>query len=331
MRTPALLILAALPLLGSCSSNQPPELSQEEKLGLYMENALRYFELRDLPRTEHQCLRALQLDPENERFLLMLGKVYLLKGQTEDILRALSIFDNHPNQEDYRIYLGKGEAHERLSIIEEDAAEAIASGDRYTEHDPVVRAADLHSSAEAHLAIAVSCYTSAEEIHDGELNAVNGLIRANALRGEYDESVRWSRILIDVLEASSHLRRIELEDVGIRANRERELTASVRRNTEMIIKTHFHVASVLRELDQVQAAADELGRIVSLDPETAEAFSRRAQLYFGMGQYLKAREAVKKFISLEATREFEDPDIRAAYSLLSRCDAALAGTPADGN
>lgn len=330
MRTPALALLALLPLAGACSSNRGVELSKDEQLGIYIENALRYFELHDLDRTEHQCLRALQLDPGNERFLLMLGKVYLLKGQTEDILRALAIFDDHPGQHDYRIHIGKGEAHERLSILKEDAAEAIASGERYTEGDPAQRAEQLRTSAGEHLDTAVKAYLRAEQIHDGELNAVNGLIRTYALTGDYTESIRWSRILIDVLAQSSRLRRVELEDVGIRASRERELTASVRRNTEMTIKTHFHVASVLRELGRKQEAADELGRIVSLDPEKSEAFSRRAQLYFELGQFLKSRESVEEFINLEAKRPFEDPDIRAAYDLMARCDAALEGSRTAG-
>jgi len=133
-----------------------------------------------------------------------------------------------------------------------------------------------------------------------------------------------------VLQQSSQLRRVELEDVGIRASRERELIDSIRRNTGMTVKTHFHVASVLRQLGRKQDAADELGRILLLDPERSEAYSRRAQLYFDLGQYLKAREAVEEFISLEAARPFEDPEIRAAYDLLTACDAALEGKQSTG-
>lgn len=329
MRIPTLALLASLPLL-ACSSGDKSEMTQEELLGVYYENALRYFELRDLDRTEHQCLQALRLDADNERFLLMLGNVYLLRGKTEDILRALAIFDAHEAQHDYRVQLGKAQAHERLSILEEDAAEAIASGERYTERDPEARAAELQGSAAAHLDSAIAGYVRAEEIHRGELNAVNGLIRTNALAGRYEDSIAWARTLIDVLEKSSQLRRVELEDVGIRASDERTLTDSIRRNNDMVVKTHFHIASVLRQLGRKQEAADELGRIVLLDPERSEAYSRRAQLFFDLGQFLKAREAVEEFISLEATRPFEDPEIRAAYDLLAACDAALEGRQRSG-
>ena len=323
MRTP---ILALLMLLaGACSSNKPRELSTEEQLGIYLENALRYYELRDLERTENQCLRGLKLDPDNERFLLILGKVYLIRGQTEDILRALAIFEKHPNQDDWRIHLGKAEAHERLSILESDAADAIASGARYTDKDPEERAAELRKSSAEHLDQAIQDYLAAEQIHDGEINAVNGLIRTYALSGNYEESLRWGNTLIEVLQASSKLRRVELEDVGITASRERELTAAVRRNSDMIIKVRFHRATLLHEMGRDQEAVDELGLILSLDPEVSQAYSQRAQLLLALGQPLQARESIEKFIKLEAARPFDDPEIRRAYELLGRCEEALSG------
>ena len=325
MRFPATAaLLTALTLCLGCSSNKQKELTKEELLGVYIENALRYFEMRELERCEHQCLQALNIDPENERFLLLLGNVYLRRGMTEDILKALKVFELHPNKGDYRIHLGLGEAHERLAILEEEASEAIASGDRYTERDPEERAAELALSSVEHLTIANAAFLEAEQIHQGELNAVNGLIRTHALLGEDEKSINWSEVLIDVLLTSSKLRRVELEDVG------KELMRAIRSNTGMVIKTHFHVASLYGRMGRTQEAADELGKIISLDPQVSEAYSRRAQLFFKLGQHLKAKESVEKFINLEAARPFEDPDIRAAYDLMARCDAALSGNVSSG-
>lgn len=333
MRLP---LLAALPLLLlstlACRSNDEiPDLTKEQKLGVYMENALRYFELRDLDRTEHQCLKGLTLDPRNERFLLILGNVHLRRGQTEDILSALKIFDEHPNQTDYRVHLGRGESHERLSVLEHEAAITIERGDRYTEGDPDEKARQLRASATDHLNLAQVQFTYAEEIHQGELNAVNGLIRTSALLRQDEKSIQWSRTLIDILTTSSSLRHRELEDVEIMASREKQLMAAVRGNTDMIIKTHLHVASLMRRQGRNQEAADELGRVTALDPEFAQAYSRRAQLYFALKQYIKAKESVQHYIRLEAARSYDDPQMRAAYDLLARCDAALEGHLSAGN
>jgi tetratricopeptide (TPR) repeat protein len=328
-----LILLAALllPTLACRSNNKAPDLTKEQKLGVYMENALRYFNLRDLDRTEHQALRGLALDPRNERFLLILGSVHLRRGQTEDILAALEIFDEHPNQADYRVLLGKGEAHERLSVLEDEAADSIEDGERYTEGDIQEKAAKLRASAREHLLIAQEQFRRAEQVHKGELNAVNGLIRTSALLGEDEESIKWSRTLIEILGTSSNIRRQELEDVELLASREAELLAAIRRNTNMVIKTHLHVASLMRRQGRKQEAADELGMVTSLDPEFSQAYSRRAQLYFAMGQYIKAKESVQHYIELEAALPYDDPQMRAAYDLLARCDAALEGQLSAGN
>lgn len=319
------LALLCLPLAFGCSSNEPRKLSDEENLMRYVEHALKYWHMRDLDRCEHQCLKGLGIEPEHERLMLVLGNVYLTKGSTEDILRAKHLFETNPNQEDFRIHLGLGTSSERLAILEEDAADAIASGERYTDHDPEVRAAELRFSAKQHLATAIEKYLSAEDIHDGELNAVNGLVRCYALNGDFEQSITWSRTLIAVLDNSNYLRRVELDDAGIQAHREKTLMESINRNTAMIVKTHFHVASMLRQMDRLEEAVDELGLVIALDPEHAVAFSRRADLFFQLGQYLKSREAVEQFIELEALRPFDDPEIRQAYELKKRCDNALSG------
>ena len=103
------------------------------------------------------------------------------------------------------------------------------------------------------------------------MNAVNGLIRTEALLGNDTASIENARKLIDILQTSSRVRQVELEDVSIQASREAELMSAVRRNSEMIVKTRYHVASLLRRQKRLQEAADELGLIVSINPEASVA------------------------------------------------------------
>ncbi len=327
MRHPYTLLSALLPLLlvaAGCASQNPADLTMEQKLGGYLERALQHLNDRNLDAAQQQCLRALDLDPENERFLLILGNVHLLRGQTEDILIAERIFRDHPAEHDYRVHLGLGEALERLGVLRGEAADAIRAGERFTDHpDPAARADELEEQAIASWREARSEFEAAEEIHQGEIAAVNGLIRTNALLGSDEESIRWAFTLIEILEASSLVRRTELEDVGIEANRERELRKAIRDNGEMLLNTRLHIASLYRRLGRLEEAVDELGEVIALEPELPEAYSRRAQLYVELGQHLRAKESIEHYLSLCAL-PYEDPRVQRAFALKTECETALA-------
>lgn len=333
----AALGLAALGLaaLAACASSGPRELTKAEKLGYYLENALRYYDLRELDRAQHQVQQGLALDPRNERFLLMLGNIHQLRGTTADVLTAERIFRDHPSPGDYRVQIGLGQALERKGMGYDVAARAIRAGTQTTDApDPEARADELEAEALSSWREAHERYLQAVEIHSGELHATTGLMRTSALLRRDEESIAWGRELIEVLEASSRVRRMELEDVAIEARRERQLRDAIRANTELIIKTRLQLASLDVRQKRPEAALEELGRVVELDPQLAQAFSRRAQLSYGLGRYIKAKDSIERYITLSAALPFDHPDIRAAYDLLDRCKRALADgdlIPAGGN
>ena len=48
-------------------------------------------------------------------------------------------------------------------------------------------------------------------------------------------------------------------------------------------------------------------------------------LLFDLGEFVKARTSIERFIELRArTASFEDPDILKAYDFIERCDRAIA-------
>lgn len=323
--------LAPLALLSACQSgDEIPELTDEQRLGIYFENAMRYYNMRDLERAMHQVRQGLSVDPNNERFELMEAKIYQLMGTTSDLARALYIYERHPAQDDFRIQLGIGESNERLALIEEASADSISSGETFTSApDPEARAQELRKNAKKRLEKAYEAYLESNDLMRGDVATINGLVRVTALLAREHESIEWSRRLITVLSESSRVRRMELEEPDLGAGRERVLMAAIRANAAMTVETHLHVADLYYMLDLKQETIDELSRVVELAPDESEAYGKRAQVLFELGRFQQASDSVQRFLELSTDLPFDDPNIRKAFELQSRCRAALAdeGTP----
>ena len=63
--------------------------------------------------------------------------------------------------------------------------------------------------------------------------------------------------------------------------------------------------------------------MIELDPQRAEAYSRRAQVLFDLGNYALARDSIDQYLKLSTHLSWDDPAIRRAYDLQARCRAAL--------
>jgi Tfp pilus assembly protein PilF len=322
---PGIAWLFCLPLLGACNSNDRAGMTDEARIGLYFEGALGYFYQGDLDRAQQQVQFGLRLDEDNERLLLVLGDIHQARGKTADIQAAEAIFRAHPAQHDYRVRLGLGKALERMGILYEDAAAAIRSGDRTTNAlDPAKRADELEVDAKEAWEESRTCYLATLEIRFGDVQATGGLVRVCALMGDEAESVRWGREYIEILKSSSRVRRLELEDATLAADRERELRVAMASNDDSIIKTRLHISTIYTRQGKLQEAVDELGAVIAINPDLPQAYSRRAQLYFDLAQYQRASDTLQSFLKLSAHLPFDDPDIRQAYTLLRRCKDALS-------
>ncbi|MCP3917083.1 MAG: hypothetical protein GY711_16165 [bacterium] len=316
--------LALCALSFACSSNGPPELTDEQRLGLYLENAFRYYEMNDLDRAADQALRALEIEPRNERFLLILGKVFQRRGSTDDILKAEQIFRGHPNQDDYRIRLGLGEALERKGLLMDEASRQIESGERYTDAaDPDERARELAEGATSAWKESYDAYEDSLELHSGGLDATNGLLRVCALLGRDEESIEWGGALIETLHGLNRLYRNQLQEVDISAVDEANWRSAILANEELEVKTRLHIASLHRRLSRDREAIAELDHIIALNPELAAAHARRAQINFALGEYSAAKNSLERFLELEADKPFDDPEVRRAYDLLNKIEIAL--------
>ncbi|MEM6675376.1 MAG: tetratricopeptide repeat protein [Planctomycetota bacterium] len=323
-------LAAASPLTVSCSSTdpeEPPALTDEQLLGVYLENAIRYLDLRELDRAEDQARRALEIDPDNERFLLIYGSCRLLKGTAQDIQAAIETFERIPEekQRDYRVQMKWAAAVERKGVFYEEASRGVRDGSRATDApNRGQRADELMAEAQGYWREAKGRFEESNELRSGEPETIGGLVRTTALLGETEESIRYGRDLIDAIRASQRLVSIKLEDDSITADRETQLFANRRSNRAYEVKARLHIATLLRQEGRLAEAIEEFDEIIYLQPELAEAHSLRAQLLYDLGEYVKARDSITRFIELKArTAEFEDPSIRRAYDLQERCDQAI--------
>ncbi|QDV06730.1 Tetratricopeptide repeat protein [Planctomycetes bacterium Poly30] len=320
--------LGAASTLTSCSSSGPRKpgddlgLTDKQKLGLFYENALRYYDLGDIDRAQVQARNGLEVDPGNEKFLLIFGRCNLLRGNAQDIQVAIDTFKRIRTKDDFKVQASWGAAVERLGMFYEEASEGIRSGDRSTDAaDPMARADELHETAVKYWSEAHDRFQRSLELRSGEPEAINGLVRTSALLGRTQESIAHARSLVDAIQASQRLVANELDNTEITAASEERLFKNRASNAEFEVKTRLYIATALRREGDLSGAIDELDQIIALDPYLAQAHSQKAQLLFEAGDFVKARASITRFLEMRApTSTVNDPDIKQAFELRERCD-----------
>ncbi|MFT7677039.1 MAG: tetratricopeptide (TPR) repeat protein [Planctomycetota bacterium] len=323
MIRPRLLGLALLTLLIACSSTPDGELTDKQKLGLYLENAGRYYELGEIERCLDQCYRGLAIQEDNERFLLIQGRCHQHLGTSRDIAIAEQIFRDHPAQDDFRVRLGLAAALERKGLLMSESAVVIRSGERYTEAaDPEARADDLLKLSIEAWEESIEAYLDAERLFTGSFEALNGLMRVSRYQGKNNESLAYATTLLDSIEGSNKLFRVTLTENEAKG----ESSVSARRtlldNQELETFVRLESSELLHGFGRSDEALAQLDQALSLDPNMTNLHSRRGQLLFEMKRYSRAKSALERFLSL-SNEPFDHPDIRGTYALIAQCDTAL--------
>lgn len=325
---------ATAPMTGCSSSPKTDDdlgLTEDQWLGVYLENAFRYLELDEIDRAQDQARRALELDPKNDRFLLIYGRCNLLRGDAQSIQAAIDTFSTIENQEDYRVQMSWGAAVERKGIFYDEAADGVRDGSRATDaRDIGARADELAAEARQYWQEAKGRFKRSLDLRSGETEAIGGLVRTTALLGETEESIEWSRELIEAIRATQNLVSLQLDNEEITAERETELFRDRRVNSGFEVKARLHIATLLRQEGRLGEAVEEFDEILLLEPELAEGHSLRAQVLYELGDYARAKASITRFIELKArTVDFEDPSVRKAFNFQEKCDRALRSAGRD--
>jgi len=325
--SPRFLALALALAASACYSNPKSKQDPEKQLELHRELALRYFDEGDLLRAEDQVSRGLDIDPKDEKLQLMLGWVRQRRGSRDDIQVAEKVFrsllDKREKDQDYRAQLGLAEALERKGILYRESADAIASGKRVSEAaDPEQRVKRMRADAEAFWDESIATYKTVLERRPEETQALNGLARVFALRGEDEKALKWSQLVLEQNESELQFWRTRLKQPDLTADEEADVRELMGRTARLQVETHLQAATLLVRLDRKTEAIDHLDSVLVLAPELANAYSRRAEILHGLGRYEEAVPNIDEFLRL-SDLEFEHPDIRRAFQLRAECEAAI--------
>jgi tetratricopeptide (TPR) repeat protein len=333
MRSGSTLAVCLLLGLASCRSGGPKEVSPETKLSIYRETALAHYQLArdgtgddraELLRAESQAVKGLGIDKKDEQLRLLYGWIQIEKGSTADLMRAEKVFAELAGSKDTRALLGLATAKERLGVVYEQSADAIESGETYTQHkDPAERVAELHADARRSWSEAETGYRAVLAERPKSVKALNGMQRVEALRGNYLASLEWSDRLLAAAgeELSGWEDQLRLGDLNI--EQESRLRDMHRDTRELWVSTQLFAAETCRELGRDSAALEHLDSALAADPKRTEAYGRRGQILKDLGRPEEARRAVQDYLR-QAGLEYDHPDVRRAYELLAECDRMIA-------
>lgn len=320
-----LALLALTLALAACSSSddRPTELTDEQRLGLYYENALWYIQMGDLDRAQFQAEKALEIDPDNERFQLIYARTNVMRGTSASIEEALRVLEARPELADYRWQMTLGAALERKGVIFDEAARGVRDGQRATRAaDRQIRGDELEAEAREFWAQARARFERALLLRSGEMEALSGLVRTNALLNDFEPSVKWAEELLETIHEAQALKKAQLEAPDLTADREAQIRDAYRKDRSFEVQTRLHAATVLRRLGRQSDALAHIDEIVALEPELSQVYSMRGQLLMEIGEYVKARAALQQFLDL-TDLPFDDAQIRRTFDLQDECERRL--------
>ncbi len=303
-------LLSAGLLLAACKS------ADTDKLDIYVNSAYVHWDQGDIDRAQSQALKGLAIDRKNGPLNLMMGWILLRRDNRDDLLRAEQVFRRVIDEdEDPRALQGLAATQERLATLYREAADLVLSGERKTaSSDVAARAGELRAEANARAGEALSLYQRVLEERPDFIKALNGAMRTTAALEDWDASLAWSARLIETVRSEQTYWVSILQRENIAPREEQDLRKQVENATQLLVDTHLFAANLLHDLGREAEALEHLDQTVALDPFLPEAYSLRAQAFFGRGRLSEAVADLDRFLKM-SDKPFEHPDIRRALDL----------------
>ena len=291
---------------------------------MHKEAALAYYENEQFLQAEDQALRGIDIDRDDDTLRLMLGWIHLRRGTTDSLYKARGVFSQFKGGDEPRADLGLGETLERLGRVHEETAVSIELGERFVKGDPEKAARERREEAREFYEQARESYARVLDAQPDNLKALNGMQRVHSLRGDYAESLAYAERLIEVASAERDALRTSLADPErlLTSRSEQNLREVARTTEDLLVETHFLAYSLELALSDREGALHHLDRTLELDPGRTEAWSRRAQLHFELGDFRAAIDDATEFVK-RSPKPFDDPDIRRAWDIKHKSELAL--------
>ncbi len=309
--------------LGACSS-EPKGPDPKEQLKMHREFALRYFDQGDLVRAQHQSERGLEIDPKDPTLLLMNGWIRQRRGTPKDILVAEKIFRDLAPKDDYRSHLGLAEALERKGVMFDEASRAVADKSREPDGGKTreARTKELAEESRAAWRESIENYNAVLKKKPGEFQALNGLQRVHALRGEYETSLNWAEQLLVASQAEIGFWNQQLERPDLSAEEEQRLRGLLGSSGKLLYETHLTASTLLVNLGRDEEALAHLDQALEQSGGAPELYARRGQLLIDLGRHEEAIAELRSFVRT-SSEDYEHPDIKRAWAMIERCEKEL--------
>jgi tetratricopeptide (TPR) repeat protein len=278
----------------------------------------------DYLRAADQAQRGLEIDPENFKLRLYLGRSLQKTRLLGDVMRAHRIFREMPRDKDYRVALGLAEVIERLGVEWDDRSRAIRSGERFTEiADPEQRARELEEEAQRSWKESVDIYQEAYALAPGDPEILNGLVRVHTLLGQYPLALQWGEEVVKYTEIDRRWWNEAIKRPGMSIREEDACRRSLERIDRLEVAVRMNSYTILATENSFELALLQIDRASELDPKDSTIQSRRAELLIGLGRHADALVAINHFLTL-TDASFDSEDVRHAFQLKSACEAAIA-------
>lgn len=322
MRQPIRLLPLALglALTSACSSSGLSYEQKKKAVEQMTETAQQYFAMGEFDRANAQCIKGLELDPGNDKLELIRAWTLQKRGKTEDIAQAETMFRELQSTGDFRAVLGLAEACERRGLAFAEAADRMRTGRHVSEAaDPAERVRQYESEAQKRWQESRDLYEKALGMQRQNVDAVSGLVRAEALLGNAAASYDWAKKLIDLATVDRDYWDGQLKRANLSAEDEREIQRQARAKRKTLStarQTAGDLAMTLRKDDEALAHLDAA---IELDPTFAPNFSRRAQVRHDLGDFAGAVRDLEQFIAVSQL-DANHPDIQRAFRFRRECE-----------
>ena len=325
----ALFVLPAV--LGAACVGGPPSQEgpdDEQLLELYTTSATYFYEDDNLSQAQEQAVKALEIEPNHKAMRRMIGWVRVRQGQAEDLIIAEQFFRKlvREGDENSATTLGLATTLERLGVGYEEAARDFRAGAREV---PAGKDREAYADRTAQQAVelwneAIAILEGTLEGGEGSTRAMNGLQRLYALRGDYEESLRWSEILLDRSRAELATWRRLLTDGNLTESEEQLYRTNEQASLDLCRNTHLFAATLLHRQGRSRDAVAHLDQVLASEPDLAQAYSQRGQLLLELGDFEDAKRDLNRFIGL-SDAPFGHPDLERAFQLLAECESRGRG------
>lgn len=318
----AALALGSALLATGCATEEAER--EKSLLEIYTNTAESYYQLRDHDRAIAQSMKALEIEPDNLKLQMILGWSLVRRGKTVDVLQAERIFRKISDEDDFRAPLGLATALERQGVAYAEAAEAVESGKRITDSaDPKQRGAELRALGLERWNEASTWFEKTLALQKSDLDALNGLVRIDALLGRRESSLARSAQLTESLVTDRAFWEERLKKAQVGEREEREIRRTVGQILDIEVATRMHAARMEYELGRKDRAMVQLDTGIQLNPERADLHGLRAIVQRDLGNYDQAIADAERFIAL-SPQSFEGDDVKRAFDLIGACEAKRA-------